>query len=351
MKSNNPFSLMYGRLPSSIIKRSHEYQEVVDMFGVSKPATLSYMITGIRGSGKTVLLRDICNRFRNDPNWIVIEANPIDEIIGPLSQKLYYEGNKNKLFIDWKLKLNLKFVELEIKKEKLIINDPEIIFENLLEKANKNGIKVLIAIDDVASTNALKKFANFYQAMIGKNYMIYLVMTGLKNNIDALINSDSASFLSRTPKIELKPLDKIEIANEYTKCLSVNFDFAVDLANLTNGYAFAYQVLGYICYENDFNKVNDDLLNKFDNYLRKEGYDVIWKELTDNEKKICFAIAKSENKKVSEIMAMCKLEESNFYNYRTSLIEKDIIEKDGYGKVKFVLPRFEQYILLLERFY
>lgn len=36
-----------------------------------------YMITGVRGSGKTVMLTDISKHFRKDKDWIVIELNQI----------------------------------------------------------------------------------------------------------------------------------------------------------------------------------------------------------------------------------------------------------------------------------
>ena len=34
------------------------------------------MITGVRRSGKTVMLTDISKHFKNEKDWIVIELNP-----------------------------------------------------------------------------------------------------------------------------------------------------------------------------------------------------------------------------------------------------------------------------------
>ena len=50
------------------------------------------------------------------------------------------------------------------------------------------------------------------------------------------------------------------------------------------------------------------------------------------------------NKDAGEIMQLCKMKESNYQNYRGSLINKGIIEVVGYGKVDFALPRFDQFI-------
>lgn len=348
MPNRNPFSLMYGKTPLSIINRSEEYHTILDTFKSENPSTYAILITGIRGSGKTVLLRTISNDLRKNEDWIVIDANAQDKIIEPLAEKLYYEGNKHKLFIDWSLKVNFKFVELEIKKEKT--TNSEIVFEKLLEKANNHGKKVLITIDEVTNTKEIKRFANFYQALIGRNYEIFLLMTGLKNNIESLVSSASTSFLSRTPKISLQPLDLIDVANEYKKRLAISFELALKLANITNGYAFAYQVLGYLFFENKKTDIDDELLLEFDRYLQRNGYDVIWKELTKVEKDICFALAELTDKTQLNILNKLDMKESNYQNYRSALLEKEIIVTKGYGRVDFSLPRFQEFVLLMKYF-
>lgn len=349
MKQDNPFSLMFGKSPYSIIERQSQYLEILNTFSSEHPSTFAYMITGIRGSGKTVMLRLISEELANRDDWIVIDGNSQDELIQPLSEKLLYEGSKTKLFIDWSINLNAKLFSLNIKNEEKITN-PEIIFEKLLKKANENNKKVLITIDEVSSTKQMKKFANFYQSMIGKNYNLFLLMTGLKNNINALINSDASSFLSRTPKVNLLPLDKVEIAREYQKLLKVDFSLAAKLSKLTNGYAFAYQVLGHIFFEDEEKKISEELLSKYDRYLQANGYNVIWKDLTNQEQNLCFAIADTINGSSSDIALKANIKNSNFQNYRTQLIEKGIIVSTGYGKVEFALPRFSQFVKTMEYF-
>lgn len=39
------------------------------------------MITGVWGSGKTVMLTDISKHFRKDKDWIVIELNPDRDLL------------------------------------------------------------------------------------------------------------------------------------------------------------------------------------------------------------------------------------------------------------------------------
>lgn len=343
MPNSNPFSLMYGRIPSSIIERTKEFKKIISTFNDNNPSTLAYTITGIRGSGKTVLLRAAAKELQENSDFVVVDLNPQEEMINSFGQKLFYEGRKLKLFLDFELTIDLKFIQLTVGKNDKI-NNPEVIAERLIKNLHDEKKRILITIDEVNNTTEIKKFANFYQSMIGKGYNIFLLMTGLKNNIDVIVESNATSFLSRTPKITLHPLDLIDISKEYKKILSIDDDVAFPLARLTKGYAFAYQVLGYFFYESNTHIIDENLLEEYDEYLRKNGYDVIWNELTIKEKELCIAIYKSQNKTTHEIMTISKMKESNYQNYRKSLIEKEILEASEYGKVDFALPRFDSFI-------
>ncbi len=350
MEKNNPFSLMFGKSPHSIIKRPEQYHNISDVFESEEPVTYSYLITGIRGSGKTVMLRQIANDLSKSNRWIILDGNSQNDLIKDLSEKFLYEGKKYKLFSDWSISINAKIFTLQIGGKETITN-PEVIFERLLKRANEESKRVLITIDEVVSSLEMKRFANFYQSMIGKNYNLFLLMTGLKNNINSLISSNASSFLSRTPKINLVPLNLIDIAHEYEKLLNIPFSLAASLSKLTKGYAFAYQVLGFLFYESDKKEINDDLLNKYDSYLQNNGYDVIYKDLYPREKKFCYALAESKNGETKEIMNISNLKEDYFQKIRSSLIEKEIIIAPSYGKLEFTLPRFDLYIKLISSYF
>lgn len=344
----NPFNLMYGKVPSSLIDRSNYIETIKNSFLSTPSAIMSYIITGVRGCGKTVLLREVSNMFKKEKDWIVFDVNAQGKIIQTISEKLYYEGTMNKLFLDWSLSVGVSIFSLTIKKEKPI-NNYEVVFERLLQEANDHHKRVLITIDEVNNTQDFREFAGLYQSLIGRNYDVYLLMTGLKDNVNTIISNKATSFLSRTPKIELGPLSLINISSEYKRIFDVDIDTSVDLAKVTCGYAFAYQVLGYILYENNKNKIDNEVLTLFDDYLARNCYDVIWKDLSKVEKEICFAIAKSGNGEVNKIQGLLNKSMSNINNYRYRLIEKGIIESKAYGYLSFTLPRFNEFVILIEK--
>ena len=179
---------------------------------------------------------------------------------------------------------------------------------------------------------------------------MFLLVTGLRNNIDQLVSNAAMTFLSRSPKIELGPLDLISISYNYQEYLSVDRKLSVELSKLTKGYAFAYQVLGYLLYDKKEKSINDVLLIQFDKYLSENGYNTFWKELTNNEKRFCVALANSKEGQADEVQQLSEMNQSNFSNYRARLLRKEIITSSSYGKMEFTLPRFKEFILMAEQF-
>ena len=59
----NPFSLTFGKEPISLIEREQQKNEVIEGFSGDNPEFQVCMITGVRGSGKTVLMTTIANEL------------------------------------------------------------------------------------------------------------------------------------------------------------------------------------------------------------------------------------------------------------------------------------------------
>ena len=131
---NNPFTLMFGIPSNSVISRDDSLNEIIINFN-SDVAMYAYIITGIRGCGKTVLLREACNTFSNDNNWVVIDVNSQTNILESLTSKLYEASKVKKLLSGWTLSINLPYFTL--KKEHQEISDSETILENLISGVNK----------------------------------------------------------------------------------------------------------------------------------------------------------------------------------------------------------------------
>lgn len=71
----NPFTLNFGKIPFSSINRTLVENEIITDFTSENPSSQVFMITGIRGGGKTVVLTSIAKQIGNLKDWIVLDLN------------------------------------------------------------------------------------------------------------------------------------------------------------------------------------------------------------------------------------------------------------------------------------
>lgn len=130
----------------------------------------------------------------------------------------------------------------------------------------------------------MKQFILSFQSLIRKEFPLVLLMTGLYENISALENERNMTFLIRSPKIFLSPLNLQAITRSYQSKLGLTQEEAIKCAKLTKGYAFAFQLLGYLMFEENKKEVDKDLQSLYDSYLAEYAYAKIWSTLSDVEK-------------------------------------------------------------------
>lgn len=339
----NPFTLTFGKVPSHFISRPVEFGEIISNFIQDPPSIQTYLITGVRGSGKTALLAHVCSSLEEKNDWIVVDINPEKDILTSLASKLYEKGKAKHLFLKMNLSLSFQGISLSISGGNPII-DSETILEKLLGEMKKAKRKVLIAIDEVSNSEHMRIFAHTFQTLLRQDMPVFLLMTGLYENVKALQNQKSLTFLYRAPAIDLKPLDLESIAVSYQSVLSVDRVASVSFAKLTCGYAFAYQTLGFLLYQEEKTVVDEELLTEFDEYLRKCVYDKIWEDTPLGERKILMAIS-SRGSKTKEILERADCAREDYASYRDRLMKKGILESPAYGYIRFALPRFYEFIL------
>ena len=240
----NPFSLSFGKEPKNHINRKLDNQEIIKSFLSDNPSANVCMITGVRGSGKTVTLTNIANKIKKEKNWIVINLNPERDLLTSLTAEL---GNTQELFQLFKdAKINLSFFGFGLEIDGVPpITDIVVALRKMLIKITNSKRKVLITIDEVTPSVNFKQFASQFQIFIREGIDIFLLMSGLYENIEKLQNDKTQTFLYRSPKLELAPLNTILMANSYQNLLNIDEKESMEMAKFTKGYAFAFQLLGF----------------------------------------------------------------------------------------------------------
>lgn len=209
----------------------------------------------------------------------------------------------------------------------------------------KKNKRVLVAIDEAINNKYIKDFAHNFQIYIRNELPIYLIMTGLYENIYEIQNEKTLTFLYRTPRIEMTPLRRFKIVQSYMNYLKISEDKAKRLADASKGYAFAYQVIGYFSYENE-NKKIEELEGKFCEYLGEYVYEKIWSEMSENDRNTVLAMIEigDDKIKVKDLRDKMNVTSANFSHHRDRLKRKGVINTSHYGYISFSLPYFGEFI-------
>jgi len=345
---DNPFSLDFGSTPRLVIPRNTETGKIISAFSAEIPSTHFFMILGARGNGKTVLMTSIKEKLLKDNSWIYVDLSPESEMLEVLAAGLYQKC-KNK-FSGPKLELNvnLKVATIGVKAEKTdkytsIYTD----LDAMLEHIKKKKAKVLITVDEAINSKNVREFTSFFQHCLREGYPVFLLMTGLYKNIRALQNNRSQTFLKRAPRIILGPLSKRRIAEKYKEIFKLNEEDACRMADYTNGYSYAFQILGYLIFESNRTAVSERILNEYRLILSESSYDKIWEELSPNERTVALEAAKApDNTPVKDLRETLGMNSNEFSTYSDTLEKSGVFDiNSAYGRVSFALPYIKEYIL------
>ncbi len=348
----NPFTLTFGKSPLEPVERPVQTNEIIDTFTAEPVNQQMFLITGVRGSGKTVMMTEISRKLRTREEWVVIELNPSVDLLQGILSKL--NSNPVCAGIIKSAKIDLSFWGFGVSIEGAApITDAETAIIAILEKMKKNGKKLLVTIDEVTNNEFMHVFAGSFQIFVRQDLPIFLLATGLYENIDELQNEKNLTFLYRAPKLQMKPLNQQAIIKKYMNIFQIEREQAAQMAELTKGYPFAFQVLGYLTWNNHGNY--REVLEEYEQYLSEFVYDKIWSELSRKDRVVARGIAETDSGKIKDIREHLGMETNQFNPYRKRLIKKGILSGEMRGYVYFTLPLFEDYVLenaeILQTFY
>ena len=346
MKRENPFTLSFGKSPNEIVSRHETANEIISNFNSSNPVSHAYLIEGIRGCGKTVLMTLIEKELIKGKDWVVVDLNSTQDLLTDFAMRLVDSCKEFSDIIKKGFNVSVAGFGLGLNGENRNRDNVSVINE-ILEKLKKKNKKVLITIDEVMNGENMRHFASEFQIFLRKDYPVFLLMTGLYENIYAIQNDPALTFLLRTPKLNLAPLSILQISKQYQRIFKTDMDTAIHLAKITKGYAFAFQALGLLYYDYKDSLSLEEILLKFDDLLDDFVYRKIWQGLSVLDKKVVLAISDS-NSKVSDICAKLNMNNSSFSKYRERLINRGIAQSTQHGFLELILPRFAEIVRFYE---
>ncbi len=344
---NNPFSLDFGGTPNLFIPRYTEMNKMVSTFTSEMPSSHIFMIMGARGNGKTVLMSAATEKLMEEKDWLHVDISPESDMMTVLASRLYQKTKKKYAKIKFDVNIDLKFASVgaateENEKYSSVYTD----LDSMLEKLRDKNIKVLITVDEAINSKTLREFTSFFQHCLREKYLVFLLMTGLYKNIRALQNDRSQTFLKRAPKIVLGALSLPRIAQVYKETFELGEEEATQMASYTQGYSYAFQILGYLVFESNKREVTEKILAEYKIILAESSYDKIWEELSGNERLVALTAANMpDNAMVKDAREKLGMNSNEFSTYSDTLEKSGVFSPDAaYGRIKFALPYMKEYI-------
>ena len=217
----NPFTTTFSKTPEYTYIHTEKTEEILESFIYDNPSESVYKITGVRGSGKTVILAKVEEELRTNEsryiNWLVFDVNPARDILGQIAAMLVKAG-----------------------------------FGSQDKKTT--------GIDEVSKSEEMVKFASEYGRWLRAGYPVYFVCTGLYENIQELSNVKNLTFFRRAATVKTELLNMIRMTEMYKSKLDIDSDEAREMAKITKGYAYAFQELGVLCFKKKAGESLKDIL-------------------------------------------------------------------------------------------
>lgn len=343
MTKQNPFYITFGKEPNEYIRRINEFNNIVETFISPQPYTNSFIISGVRGSGKTVLLTSLYNYFNNEKKCIVVDLNTRRDMLEDLAANIYEKGKVKFAFIEKEFSFSFHGLSLTLGGKNPIKN-VSVLLNRMFEILKKQGVKVIITVDDIDKGENLKVFIKEFQSLYRKDFPIFFIATGLYDAVESLEKQSGLTFIARCPKIYLAPLSLKYIEKSYKSIFEISDEMANRLANLTNGYAYAYQLVGYLFYKSETKTIDESFLNEYDFYLEESVYNLVYESLSPKEKEVIKAICLDNCNTNRLLLQKGVLTSNNISTYKERLSRRGICDNSSRGEIKIILPRFKEYI-------
>lgn len=353
----NPFDPGFGTLPDIYLDRDDEVKKVTESMCTRHSPYQTTLVYGMRGTGKTAFLTDVCQEVQGQDKRIVVNLAMGSPILPSLVDSIYVqaEGILKKV-LEGLRGVTISAFGISIGVEgQAPSHQYQILLEKMLAVLKKKGIWVIVTIDEVKDTPELREFASIYQLLVREEYCLSLIMAGLPQNVSELQNDDVLTFLLRAGRVTLTPIDLWEIKSSYAKVFSserkISDETLIRITRMTQGYAYAFQLLGYYLWEQPEHEISDQVVeNVIPSYktdLYRNAYVKIFHSLTGVEQQFVNAMAEEDGPEVAFGDIVKRMDKTKNYvsTYRLKLLDTQIIDSPKHGYLKFTLPYFKDFLI------
>lgn len=365
---SNPFTPSFGTTPPLLVGRDEAiwaFAEALDT-GVGDPYR-AMLLTGTRGSGKTVLLNALEDQARQR-GWAVVSQTARSGMLAEMVQTRLPRaaidalGRQDRSNVTG-ASASAFGVGASITREVHPAEGPEPdlrdrLFDlaDMLDEKNRAG--VLISIDEIhrSALDDLRVIAQEVQHAFREGRQVAFISAGLPESVSDLLNENVLTFLRRAERYSLGPVDDSDVADALaTPIARLGHDItdeALDIATAgTGGYPYLIQTVGYESWRlaRDGTTITaDHARTGVDAARRRVGrlvHDPTLAALSAIDKSYLVAMAVDDGPSNTGDIAR-RISQTPQYagTYRKRLLEHGLIRSPGRGYVDFTLPYLREYL-------
>ena len=368
MSASNPFTPSFGTTPPLLVGRDdaiHAFAEALDT-GVGDPYR-AMLLTGTRGSGKTVLLNAMEDQARQR-GWAVVSQTTrtgmLEEMIETRLPRAAIDalGRRNRSMVTG-ASATAFGVGASITRDVQPDTGPEpdlrdrlFALADTLDETNQAG--VLISIDEVhrSALDDLRVIVQEIQHAFREGRQVAFISAGLPESVSDLLNENVLTFLRRAERYSLGPVDDSDVADALaTPIARLGHDItddALDIATSgTGGYPYLIQTVGYESWKlaRSSTTITAEHARKgVEAARRRVGrlvHDPTLAALSAIDKSYLVAMAVDDGpSKTGDIARRIGQTPQYAGTYRKRLLEHGIINNPRYGYVDFTLPYLREYL-------
>lgn len=355
----NPFNPSFGIQPTVLLDRENLKNKLVaDIKAMNTPYRTT-LIYGNRGVGKTVFMNAVGKQVADDEDWITLHLIIGDNMVGRLTEMIYQQSTSKikKIFgqLD-NISVGLTGLNFKFNLADKQTSNYQYVLSQMLKVLKEHNQKVLVMIDEAQNVAGMVELASVYQVMISEDLPISIIMTGLPKNVQELQNNHVLTFLLRSGRVDLSPLNYFDIKNQYQTALQkkdpdISSTVVRKAALLSDGYAYAFQLLGYLLWNSADEHITmatlKSVLPMYQTQLSRNAYSKMLEELSPMDQRFIIAMAKAPDYPVTTSYIGKVLNKKPGYigMYRRRLLDSQVISTAGRGKIKFALPLFKEFLI------
>lgn len=365
MRLNNPFTPSFGGSPEYFVGRSELIGRVGRALENDQSPDRALFITGSRGSGKTALLERL-SMLAHDARWLSIDvhsSHAVSSILEALEDAETVGAVEASPSISLPGGIDVSVGRARTGKSPSSTSLSRSLVRRCSSLAIHRG--VFITIDEVQkiSEDDIEEVCSAVQMVRRKGLPIALMLAGLPGTKEKVASYRGCTFMQRVVDCRIAGLRISETVQAFTELMAlsgidVDKDVVWRLANMSQGYPYLVQLVGYHFVEHmdttyplglpqptpgDVDAIEETVYQQYRHNVLVPSTRDLGSEMRAYLQAMSGLLDAEGYARTGDVARTLGKEQKQLSSCRQSLMDRRLILSGGYGKVSYGLPYLSRF--------